>query len=319
MKLEIGKLVSHLILYITIGCLFVNCDTFYLQNTTVLTSRKSPTITTSLKDHRVIDIEVTGSYSDKRPAEYTQGKHTAYISSNGYFDWECASDTNCNDSLVNNVPFSGDNVALNTNQWNANIQLSLIPFYKKTEFHVFRLRLLGEAQYGKTGNREYLNFKFGPTFSSIGKKFSIHPKILMGYSKINLKYQGLIRREIEHAILFSDSSYYTYTWEPDTGKLESYRFFAEFGATFEVPLNRTFSVIADLCGTYQNLFEYPRGEYRYLAYAEISPAIQINILPQLAILTGISIPYNPDMSKQLPIQCFGKIHSSVGPFWGRKK
>lgn len=308
---------------ISVFCIFplviliVNCNEYYLQNASVLSNRKMPTITTSLEDNRIFDIEVSGGYSGKRPAEYTQGRHTDYVSSNGKFDYNCASDTNCNGSL-NNVPYSGDNITLQPSQWNATLQLSFVPFYKKTELKVYRLRILGEAQYGKSENSEYLNFKFGPTFSSIGKRFAVHPKILLGYSKIEAKYQALIRHETEHILLFSDSSYYTYTWEPDSGEIKSYRFYTEFGATFEFPFNKTFSLLTDLSGTYQFLFEYPSGEYIYLAYAEFSPAIKIIASKYLTILSGISIPYNPDMNNQFPIQGFVKAHLTIGPYWGKK-
>lgn len=291
----------------------VNCNEYYLQNASVLSNRKMPTITTSLGDYRIIDIEVSGGYSGKKPAEYTQGTHTDYVSSNGRFDCDCASDTNRNDS-TNNVPYSGDNITLQPTQWNATLQLSFVPFYKKTELKVYRLRILGEAQYGNSENSEYLNFKFGPTFSSIGRRFAIHPKILLGYSKIEAKYQALIRSENEQFLLLNDSSC-TYTWVPDSGEINSYRFYTEFGATFEFPFNKTFSLLTDLSGTYQFLFEYPSGKYIYLAYAEFSPAIKISASKYLTILSGISIPYNRDMNEQYPIQGFVKAHLSIGPYW----
>ena len=303
---------------LTIVLWLTNCDKYYLQEATVITSRKAPTITTSLGDYRVMDIEVSGSYSGKKTVEYSQGSHTDSVSSNGKFDYECASDPNCNSSQVNNVPYSGENIALHSSQWNAIVQLSLVPFYKKTESKIYRLRILAEAQCGKVNNRGYQNFKFGPTFSSIGNRFAVHPKILLGYSKINVKYQGLIRHETEHLMLFSDN-YYTYTWEPDSGSIDSYRFFTEFGATLELPLNRTISILTDVSGTYQYLFECPSDEYIYLAYVEFSPAIKVNVSKYLTLLSGISIPYNPDMVIQLPIQCFAKMHFSVGPYWGKRK
>jgi hypothetical protein len=290
-----------------------------LQKASVLTGRKSPTITTSLNDNRIFDVEISGSYTRNDETEYSQGMHTEYVSSDGDFDYQCASDTNCNDSLVNNVPYAGDNISLRTNQWNARIQFSIIPFYKETNLRTYRLRLMAEAQLGKLEGIDLYSFKFGPIFSSIGNRIAIHPKILLGYSRVEGKYYSLIRHEIKHVFLFSDSSYYTYEWEPDSGDFATYKFLTEMGATFEIILNKTFSIFADISGTYQYLFEYPNGEYNYLGYAEFSPGVKINALNNVAFLTGVSLPYNPDMTKQLPVQCFAKAHASIGPFWGRNK
>jgi len=279
--------------------LFSSCNQYYLQKASVLTGRKSPTITTTLNDNRIFDVEISGSYTRNDEAEYTQGMHTEYVSSNGDFDYECASDTNCNDSLVNNVPYAGDNISLRTNPWNARIQLSFVPFYKEGDLWTHRLRLMAEAQYGQLEGIDLFSFKFGPTFSFIGNRIGIHPKILLGYSRVEGEYHSFIRHEIEHIILFSDSSYYTYEWEPDSGTFGSYKFLTEMGATVECILNKTFSIFADISGTYQYLFEYPSGEYNYLGYAEISPGIKMNALKNVAFLIGFSLPYNPEMRKHL--------------------
>jgi hypothetical protein len=313
-KCNLWKFIIAALIFIITGC-----NEYYLQEATVITNRKMPTITTSQRENRLIDIEVSGAYSGQKNAAYTQGKHTEFVSNNGKFDYECASDPNCMDTLINNVPYTGENIRFSSNQWNANVQLSFIPFYKKTRSKTHKLRILTEAQFGADKNNNvYLNFKFGPTYSSIGNRFAIHPKFLTGYSKTDIKYQALIRQENENILFFSDSSYYTYSWKPDSGSFEAYRFFIESGATFEFPLNENFSILTDVSGTYQYLFEYPSGEYFYLAYAEISPSFKISVSKNITIISGISVPYNPDMHIQLPIQGFAKMHFSVGPTWGRK-
>lgn len=299
---------AYRVLILIVTILLANCDKYYLQKASVLTGRKSPTIITSLNDDRFFDAEFSGSYTGNRIAEYTKGSHTEHVSGDGNFDYECASDTNCNDSLVNNVPYTGDNISLNTNRWNARIQLSITPFYRVADLNKYRLRILAEAQYGQIDGISLFNFKYGSTFSSIGNQIAIHPKILVGYSRVKGEYRGLIR----------NSSYHTYTWEPDSSSFDSYRYCIEMGATLEIILNKTFSIFSDISGTYQYLFEYPNREYINLGYAEFSPGVKVNTLNNVAFITGVSLPYNPDMTKQLPIQCFAKLHASVGPYLGKK-
>lgn len=296
----------------------IGCNEYYLQHASVLTTRKVPTITTSQNDNRWIDIEVSGAYSRNKTASITQGKHTEYVSADGEFDYECASNPDCNDTLVNNIPFPGDNVKIKSTQWNANFQLSLTPLYIKKPLKAFRLRFLAEAQYGRGNNTEFWDFKFGPVFSYIKDDFAIHPKIILGYSKADIKYYGLIKREIEHWMLFTDSSYYTYTWEPESGSENQFRAFYEGGATIEWRMNKTFSILTDISCTYQYLFNY-HGEYINVFYPEFSPAIKLSASKHLTIITGLSLSYNPDMKAQLPSLYFTKMHLSVGPSWGRGK
>jgi len=298
--------------FLTAFLFLTGCNEYFLQNASVLTNRKVPTITTSQKHNGWVDIEVSGAYSRKRTASITQGNHTEFVSADGNFDYDCASNPDCNDTLVNNIPFRGDNVKIHTTQWKANFQLSLIPLYIQRPLKTFKFRLLVEAQYGRGKIADFWDFKFGPTFSIIRDDFAIHPKIIVGYSKADVKYHGLIRNEIEHWELFSDN-YYTYTWEPESGSVNSYRIFYEGGATIEWPVNKIFSFITDINITYQSFFRY-HGEAINVIYPELSPAIKLSASDYLTIITGFSLPYNPDMKVQLPLQYFTKMHFSIGPY-----
>jgi hypothetical protein len=178
--------------------------------------------------------------------------------------------------------------------------------------------LLAEAQYGRGNSVDYWDFKFGPTFSIIRDDFAIHPKIIVGYSKADVTYYGLIKTKHEHWFLFTDSTYDTYTWEPESGSVSSYRIFYEGGATIEWPINKTFSFLTDINITYQSFFKYG-GDYINVLYPEFSPAIKLSASNNLTIITGFSLPYNPDMKVQLPLQFFTKMHFSVGPYLDIRK
>ena len=304
--------------FLTTFLFLTGCNEYYLQNASVFTNRKVPTITTSQEYNGWMDIEVSGAYSRKKTASITQGKHTEFVSADGKFDYDCASDPDCNDTLVNNIPFPGDNVKINTTQWKANFQLSLIPLYIQRPLKTFKIRLLAEAQYGRGNSVDYWDFKFGPTFSIIRDDFAIHPKIIVGYSKADVTYYGLIKTKHEHWFLFTDSTYDTYTWEPESGSVSSYRIFYEGGATIEWPINKTFSFLTDINITYQSFFKYG-GDYINVLYPEFSPAIKLSASNNLTIITGFSLPYNPDMKVQLPLQFFTKMHFSVGPYLDIRK
>jgi hypothetical protein len=170
-------------------------------------------------------------------------------------------------------------------------------------FPTYRLRIVSEAQYGLDAKGSSLALKFGPTFSSIGKRLAIHPKLLVGFSQTKVDYQSII--EIR-PLLFGDTQ-----WSADSGSLRSSRFVGEWGATFELILNNALSLLTDVSSTYQSLFEFNRSERYYQSYAEFSPGIKIAAPQKLAFLAGLSIPYNPQMSRQLPIQYFAQINTSI--------
>ncbi len=298
--------------FLTALLFITGCNEYYLQHASILTIRKAPTITTTQRNNGFIDIEISGAYSREKTATYNQGNHTEYVSADGEFDYDCASNPDCNDTLVNNIPFRGDNIEIRTTQWNANLQLSLVPFYLKKKYKTYRLRILAEAQYGRYGNTDFWNFKFGPTCSFIRDHFAIHPKIILGYSIVDGKYYELIKSKVEHGGLFFDSTYYTYTWRADSGAFyNSRRICIESGATIEWRMNETFSILSDISFTYQHLFTYD-GDVINMDYTEFSPAIKLSASKYLTIIAGVSLPHNFSMNSQLPIQGFSKIHFSAG-------
>lgn len=284
--------------------LLSNCNVYYLQNATVLTDRKTPTITTNVGENRLIDLGLSASYSDKRAAKFTQGAPA--------------------DSVYRNTMDDTGNVKLCSNYWNVNLQAAVAVFYKKSENKRQRLRFLTDLQAGQfenmfSGNKQmFLDFKFGPTYSLEWKKFATHPRILTGVSRINAKYDVLVG-DVAFMKSLQDSPYSDYYWTKDSGEVDSYGYFIEAGNTFELFLNKYISLLTDLSGTFEYLFEYPgdNNVYVTLSYLEISPAVKINLSKSFTIVSGISVPYNPDYNVQLPCQFFMRVFTSVGPLWGK--
>lgn len=294
--------------------LIPGCATYYLQNSSVLVNRKLPTITTSDGGKNLIQVAVSGSYVHPGIARYTLGEHTGYVSSDGTFDYTRKTESDGYDSVVNNVPYKGENVHVKTSRWNANLQFSLVPFYRHTLTQTYRLQLLSEFQYSNFENSSFRNYKFGPTFSFISEQFALHPKIQFGYSKVKADYSMLLRSESWNPFLAETSS--QFSWSADSGYVNRYRFFIEFGATLEFPLGKIISILTDLSGTYQYLFSYD-ANYVHLSYAEISPAIKLSLGRNVSLITGIALPLNPDMTRQLSAQYFMKMAFYAVPAWNK--
>ena len=166
---------------------------------------------------------------------------------------------------------------------------------------------MSELQIGYLENDFYLNYKIGPAFSSIGETGAVHPKILFGFSRIVAEYDALWR---------SQSAYSSSRLHSDSGACDAYRFYTEFGATFEFRLTGRFSLFTDVSGTLQYLFDHGAGDYTYLRYAEFSPGLKVDLADFSRIISGVSIPYNQEMSVQMPKQVFLKLQTSFGPSWG---
>jgi hypothetical protein len=308
-KLLLAFVVAGLFLTLIPGC-----GTCFLQNSSVLVNRKLPTITTSDGDNNLLQVAVSGSYVNPGTARYTLDEHTEYVSSDGTFDYTRKTNSIGYDSAVNNVPYEGENIHVKTSRWNANLQLSLVAFYRKTLEKTYRLQFLSEFQYSNFENASFRNYKFGPTFSLISKQFAFHPKIQFGYSKVIADYSLLMRMELWNS--FQSETKAQYSWSADSGHVNRYRFFIEFGATAEFPFGKFFSMLTDLSGTYQYLFSYD-GNYVHLSYVEFSPAVKISLGKNISLITGIALPLNPDMTRQLSPQYFMKMAFYAVPAWNK--